>query len=308
MNRNFNKIYQEIYTNGLKEINAIKKNKNINLVILIMFFVIFVLIFNSGSMLDERRNSYLLCITISAIGIIVSFINYVILNWKFRKIYKEKVIKKIVNLYNNKFIYDANIPIPRYDYIQSQFNRHFDNFYSEDFIQGEILDNILLKMAQVRITEISEYKDSDGYVRKTETTLFHGLFGIIDIHNTLISKVDIMSNNFLNRFNKNRIEMDSAEFEKCYDIFTKDKVRTMEIFTSDIIDEINKFREDIGHEIQIRIFRGKIFFRIPCGNIFEAPVFKDALDYKTLYKYFRIIDSPISIMTKIVENINQTEK
>ena len=54
--------------------------------------------------------------------------------------------------------------------------------------------------------------------------------------------------------------MDSAEFENNYDIFSKDKIKALEIFTSVIIDEINNFRINFGKPIQIRIKNGKLYF------------------------------------------------
>ena len=90
-------------------------------------------------------------------------------------------------------------------------------------------------------------------------------------------------------------------------MFASDKVRAMEIFTADLIDEINKLREDTGYTIQLKVIHNQVFFRIHCGEAFEAPLLKNATDYSVLYKYFKMIDSPISIITKLIENANETE-
>ena len=100
--------------------------------------------------------------------------------------------------------------------------------------------------------------------------------------------------------------MDSLEFEKEYDMFATDKVRAMEIFTSELIEEFNKYQEETKRSIEIKVKNNRLFFRIACGATFEAPMIKDALSYEFLQKNYRIIDYPVTIISKMLENATRS--
>ena len=41
------------------------------------------------------------------------------------------------------------------------------------------------------------------------------------------------------------------------------------------------------------------------GEILEPPTFKNIMDYDILYKYFKIIDQPINLISEILKNIDE---
>lgn len=299
MKRNFNEIYQEIYKNGVKELSKLKQNQNISIFVFFIFIVLTATLF-----IAQKRFSPILIISIFTT--ILSMFIFIKAQYDYRKGFKELVIKRIVYLYNPEFTYSPSEGVLKREYVESFFDRTFDRFYTEDLIKGKINGEYSFKMAQVK-TEVEEVeRDSDGKSHIETHTLFSGLFGIVDIKDSMILKMDITSDNFLNKYNKSRIEVDSSEFEKKYDMFSTDKVRTMEIFTSDLIEEFNKFEEETGYVMQIKVVPNRLYFRIKCGEAFEAPLMKDALSYDYLYKNFRMIDFPIYIISKMIEKALET--
>ena len=161
-------------------------------------------------------------------------------------------------------------------------------------------------MAQVRTKKIEIVRDDRGkYIGKEEHIVFDGLYGMVDLNGINLSEINVATNTIISKYKNSRIEMDSAEFENNYDIFSKDKIKALEIFTSEIIDEINNFKTNIGKPIQIRIKNGKLFFNVYLGEILEPPTFKNIMDYDILYKYFKIIDQPINLISEILKNIDE---
>lgn len=301
MKRNFNEIYQEIYKNGVKELTILKRNHNVSILVFFALFILTIIIF-----ITQKRFTPILMVSI--VTVIVSLVILMREQYNYKKGFKELVIKRLVYLYNPKFVYIPSSGVTRNEYIESFFDSHFDRFYTEDLIKGAINDEYSFKIAQVK-TQVEEVEtDSNGNSEIETHTLFSGLFGIVEIKDSMIMKMDITSNNFLNKYHKSRIEVDSSEFEKKYDMFSTDKVRTMEIFTSDIIEEFNKFEEETGYVMQIKVVPNRLYFRISCGESFEAPMIKDALSYDYLYKNFRMIDFPIDIITKMINNALETRR
>ena len=97
--------------------------------------------------------------------------------------------------------------------------------------------------------------------------------------------------------------MDSADFEQKYDILADNKIQAMQIFNSDLIDKINDFNEYTGYFMELKLHKNKVFFRVECKEAFEAPEVKETLDYSVLYKYFKMIDSPVNIIETLIKNI-----
>lgn len=301
MERNFNEVYQEIYKNGIKELTNLRKARYVTLIIFVVLFIFTILVY-----FYERSVTPLL--------VLLVFVNFISLFFTakaeldYRKSFKDLVIEKLVSSYNSNFSFRATSGISRAEYSRSGFDITFDRFYAEDLIQGRVKDKYKFKMSQVKVQDEREVRDSDGNYHTEVTTLFYGLFGYVDIADVMLTNMDITPNSSLRKYNTNRIEVDSSEFEKRYDMLSIDKVRTMEIFTSDIIEKFNKFYDDTGYVMQIRIVPNRIFFRISCGDAFEAPTFKNALSYDYLYKNFRMIEFPVSIIAKIIENAIDTER
>ena len=105
--------------------------------------------------------------------------------------------------------------------------------------------------------------------------------------------------------------MESYEFEKYYDVFSKDRQGAMELLSNTSIEILNQIRKDFKKAVNIIVNDKYIFFRIECGDIFEPPTFKSSMDFNLLHKYFNIIDLPRVIYEAIIDNaliINGTEK
>lgn len=294
MNKNFNEIYQSIYTNGIHEITKLKERRNVGILIFFNMLILTAIFLLIGMSLEFM----MVCVFIT----FAALVNFIISNVNYRKGFKKLVIEKIVHAYNPDFQFYAENGVSNFEYRNSLFDRFYDNFYSEDLIQGFIEDQYSFKMSQVKTEKEEIVTNSNGNREVKRETIFQGLFGIVDIDDNILMRMDITSNNFLNKYNKSRIEVDSGEFEKKYDMFATDKVRAMEIFTADIIEEFNKFHEDTGYVIQIKVELNKLYFRISCGDVFEVPAIKDALSYDYMYKNFRMIDFPIGIISKILKN------
>ena len=157
-------------------------------------------------------------------------------------------------------------------------------------------------MSEVRVEKENYERDSSGNLQKRRVVVFRGLFGTIRSSKVLLPYFEVGKNSHINKFSGKRIEVDSLEFENHYDLYTDDKVRTMEVFTADVIDEFNKIREEFKQSIQMKSKNSILYFRISMPNSFEAPNITGTLDFDLMYKNFKKIDMPISLASRIVEN------
>ncbi len=295
---NFDDIYKSITSSGVEEQLSLLKKKT-NLAFILFFVAIVVILF-----MFKIRVQFIVTF-IGFVFLTGTLMNYIIQSGNYKKSFKELIIGRLVNLYNKDFSFSASCGISDFDYRQGHFEI-FDRYHSEDLIRGSINDKYDFQMSEVKTEEEEVIEDSDGNTHIEHNTLFSGVFGIVELQGDMPLQMHIKSNSFINRYNKDRIEVDSLEFEKEYDMFATDKVRAMEIFTSELIEEFNKYQEETKRSIEIKVKNNRLFFRIACGATFEAPMIKDALSYEFLQKNYRIIDYPVTIISKMLENATRS--
>lgn len=154
----------------------------------------------------------------------------------------------------------------------------------------------------------SEYEDKEGH--KSYSTLFRGLFGVSEFKNLYNGTITIRTDKkIFNPIikNKKRIEMDSSEFEKYFEVVADDKIQAMQILTSDIMDKMINFINESKIKFELTITLDKIYIRFKTGPVFEANIFKSSVDFDTLKKVFDIINFTLNITREITKAASETE-
>lgn len=223
-------------------------------------------------------------------------------NKNYNQFFKDNVIKTFVKEYSETLEYVPNKGIEQHIYQEGEFER-YDRYYSEDLIQGMLEDQYKVTMAEVHTQDVS--RDSEG--NTTTTTLFRGLVAVIDFAKLVKANIKIRKNKRKILDKNTRIEMDSGEFEEKFDVYTTDKIIAMQILTADVMQMILDFQAKTGLRPELTLAGNSLIIRFATGDLFEAKVFEDSLDYKTLKKYYDTINFTLDIAKNFVKNIEQTE-
>jgi len=227
---------------------------------------------------------------------------------KYKSTYKEAVVKKFIELYNPNLKYFYNEGISSSTYRNAQFEG-FDRYHTEDLIAGEI-DGMYMKIAEVHTERRETYRDSDGHTRTRYVTIFHGLFGTCEINNTYggVLKIRTDPGVFGRLFQgKKRIEMDSSEFEKYFEVKADDKIQAMQILTSDVMDLMVEFVKESKIGFEFTINHNEFYIRFRTGGMFEGSIFKSAVDFDVLKKVYDVINFTFDITKAIAKTINETQ-
>ena len=323
MEKNFNKIYEEIYKEENEYLNKLRVKNSIKIafgIILGIFAIIFTFYYISDS--DETALPYAVILGIATlVFFFICYKDYA----RYKETFKKHVIKKMISTYNNKLSYNPKYGIRREEYSKSNFEQGFDFFESEDSIIGTIGNSSSLKMSQVKTT--LKIRDTDG---ERSIISFFGLYGYVKLERSAFSNIDILrnSNDIVNsfrniknqievktkleplhytRYPKEKIEIDSAEFEKYYDFYADDKIMALRIVTSELIEKFVRAKEISNFKLEFKIAKDRLYFRYGCGDAFEPTSFKEALDYEVLHNYFKMIDIPLSLVEAFIEHINEIE-
>ncbi len=294
---NFSKVFGEIYTKHGAEIENLRK-KALFKTILIIVAAVLIFYYMLGPLglfytLGEFT-FFLIVLVLIGVMALVRFVNK-----DYIATFKMAAIKRMINAQDSTYIYSPEEGVSSIEYNQSSFDRTWDNFYSEDGIQGDLNSMVKFKMSQVKTEE--EHTDSEG--RKSTSVTFLGLYGIISLPESVKGILDIMGESKFRKFSKNRINLDSAEFEKYYDVMSDDKVWALQILNSEALESLIEMRNHFKKPISIRIVRNHIYFRIYCGDIFEPAKLKNTVSFDILYKYYRLIDIPRAIYETLIGNM-----
>lgn len=298
-NEKFEEIYNKIHTScneNLKE--AKRKNTKCLLILILIILVVNLLIYISPEY--KQMSALLICISFCILMFVA-----ISLKSNYRKLYKQYVIQGIIKGYNENYYYNPDLGVTKTEYLISNFDRSFDEFYSEDRVYGKLESNEDFQMSEIATYVVEKTKDSQGEVKEEKTETFRGLYGVINLKKNILSEIHIKSNSNFRKYSKDRLEMDSYEFEKYYDCMTADKITTMRIFTSDLIEKYLEITKYYNNVIEVKISQDKIFFRFKTNNqLFEPPIFTSGLSKELLKSYFRVVYYPIEVIKSTIENIN----
>lgn len=231
---------------------------------------------------------------------------------EYRKLFKQKIIKPILESFNENLKYypDSGFSTREYNDFKAE---KFDIFISEDILKGNI-NNIGVKIGEVLTERVTYDKD---YGEK-EIKVFEGLFAKIEIPKQFETEIYIRKQ-FQQDLNNMKIEMDAGEFNDVFHIYSPDKTKAFEVLTSDFMELLLDFRKKIKIEyditlkdniIYIRFHTGKIKYqsqmsnRIRAGGVFEPPEFnKEIMNKENLYHDYAIFYTCLNIINKILNKI-----
>lgn len=299
--KNFNNIYAEVLQSSKTELEKLRKSCLYRIVGCIVLAILF---FGLGMTLDSTDLLYggiLLCIVLAVILLLGPANQY-------KKTYKEKVVKKFIKAYDENLEFWYEKGIPKATYVEGAFE-NFDRYHSEDLIIGNI-DGHHMMMGEVHTEREYQTTDCDGHTETNYETVFHGLFGLSELDKSYNGMVKIHADKgFLSKVfdNKKRIEMDSSEFEKHFDVIADDKIQAMQILTSDIMDRMLQFLNHSKIKFELTIHNNKLYIRFKTGGMFEANIMKSSVNLDSLKKVYDVINFTFDITRAFAKVIDETE-
>ena len=288
--KSFDEIYNQIYNSFHTAI----------LIVIILFPSIILLLLGYNSQIPF----YNILVLILMISVIVLIILSMFNKSKFNKLYKEKVISKLVKEYDSNLKYNQNLNITSGIYKQAEFES-YNNYHSDDLIYGNLDGKIKIQIGDVR-TEM-ETTDSEG--NSSTVVLFRGLFSQANLNQNIGTVIKIRSDKgklekLLSK--KSLMQMDSQIFEKEFDVFAQDKIIAMRILTSDILDYMITFKNENNVNFELTLKDQELYIRIHCQNMFESTsIFKDSIDKTALEKYYNYLNFICELNRKFYYTIEE---
>ncbi len=298
----FNEIYQELVKDTgdqLKELKRKNTGRNILLIGIIIAFAIIILV---------TKMTFLWIFFALFLIVIIILLSKAYTEYALK--YKQLVIKRFIKGYSDKLEYFPERGISSSTYNESRFDGYYDRYHSEDLIEGELLENCKIIMSEVHTERQETTTDSNGHTTTTYTTIFHGLFARIELNQFSNVMFQIRKNSIIGDIfkGKTKLDMDSGEFEKIFDVKTDDKISTLRILTSDVMQSLIDFKAQNKITPEIILNNNILYIRYSVGNVFEPNLVKNDMDYDKLKNTYDMINFTFDLAQNFVKNIREFEK
>lgn len=237
---------------------------------------------------------------------LVSLLVIALKDQKYNMAYKECIINALIKNFFNDVDYIPKKKMPQEIYNKVNYNEYYNRYYSDDYVEAKIEEKYDMKMAEVHTVYETTHTDSDGNTTTDRTTKFYGLFIKIKINKSIKNKLFIRTDGEISK--RDRLEMDSSEFERYFDVSSEDKIIGMQILTHDVMDLLINFRKFIKVPFDICVLENLIYIRLHIGSVFEAKISKKSIiDKEQTEKYYNILNFIETLSKKIINILNDVE-
>lgn len=320
----FEELYKKIFLKNNSEIEKLRiKVRNISalyllflvLTFLFVIFGIFIVPFILNS-LDIYING-IIYHTLFLLGAYICGYRSLMLFGKYKKempiyknSFKENVISKIVPLVNSNLLYfngnDIAINIEP-EYRASGFDGYdYNSFKVDDYIQGNIEDDLILRIADVIVKNIIQTKNGES-----SEDIFNGIFVMVNSGDTDDkekdnNKIVTIYSNVYSINPDTKVEVESEEFNKYFLVSTNDKIYALQILTADVINILLTYKKVYDLDFEIKIRGARTYIRFHIDNMFEPKIFKEALNKDDIYIYYNVLKFIIDFSKELNKVIKET--
>ena len=223
---------------------------------------------------------------------------------KFNKEYKLTYIKALLQNFESNIDYFPEQGISSEEYKQIGYEK-YDNFKSDDYMKGVLKNGCKIELADVLTHKVSQDSSSKSML------LFTGIFSVIESPKEFNEILYIVQDSVAinqNNIKVEKIDLDSQEFEKNFNVYGTNKIVAMQLLTADIMQMLTEFKLQNGLRYEIAIKNSKIYMRFFSGPMFEAVKTGSEQQFKEeLYRTYEILKFICEISYKMIDLIKSVE-
>jgi len=218
--------------------------------------------------------------------------------YKYKSPYSNYTHKVIMPLLKRRGLTHTISGMTIHEYLSGDFEK-FDQYYSNHKIVGVTGNN------QFEIANIYTKKE----VKKGElyTPLFTGVVALIKLNKSIDTTIDITPQKI--KKEENFIAIDNLEFEKFFDVYGLDEIKTISFLTPDVTTKILDLKKLVDFEFEIKIINNNLFIRFYTDALFEEvnvylnkDIEKLTIYFEKLEKIKRIVESIAAEVESFINN------
>ncbi|QLY39648.1 DUF3137 domain-containing protein [Hujiaoplasma nucleasis] len=193
---------------------------------------------------------------------------------KLKKEFKKDFLKNIFSVLIPGIEYSPHIGLNPMDVYATEFLKKADRFHSEDYLSGKI-DDIDFISSDVRLEERRVRHTKNG-TQVYYVPYFVGRVFKFDFHKELVGHMQVLeSGRPLSRRPFNKVELESIDFNKKFNVFAEEELTAFYILTPDIMEAIFALERRYPGNISFSFSDQQMYLGINNNkNTFELQLFK----------------------------------
>ena len=237
------------------------------------------------------------------------------LSTDYKRNYKSKIVRKIVNFVDKGLSYNPERYIEQVLFQGSKiFQERIDRYRGDDLVTGTI-DKTSISFSEIHAEYKTETRDSKGRKQTHWHTIFKGLFFMADFNKDFNSFTVVMPDSAERVFGKfgqtlqslgtmfstrELVKLEDAEFEKYFAVYSPNQVEARYILSPTMMEKLVEFRKSVNREIYISFNFSKVFIGVPIQeDLFEPSIMNSILDIAPIERYYKIIELMVGIVNEL---------
>lgn len=246
---------------------------------------------------------------IIVMDIILFCITYALMNYKnkINIMFKRIAITKLMENFFCDVNYNPIEALPRVIYDEPNYPGYYNRYKSDDYLTCKLDKKYKAEMAEVYVADEETHRDANGNTTTTTKVLFHGLFMKINLGKSIQTTLKIAPDKTF--FLKAHTKLDSAEFEKYFDVSAENKMIGMQILTADVMELLVEFAQSIKCKFDIYIINNYMYIRLNTRkDMFEAKkIGKEIINKKELEYNYNMLKFISNLSKKVAGIIDKTQ-
>lgn len=231
---------------------------------------------------------------------------------EYRAIYKQDVVKAIVNLINSDWHYESDGRISDNDYRRSQlFNRSWDKYEGDDLVKG-VIEKTDFQFSELH-TQYRTFKtDEEGKREEEWHTIFKGLFAHADFNKEIKGRTFILPEHAKNDFTKYNlsekdggetklVKLENPEFEKIFKVFGTDQIEARYILTPTMMEAIVNIYKKYKKRVHFSFIGSRVFVAMSFNkDLFEPRILKSGVRFEDMEQ----MNDQFSLIQTLIHEMN----
>lgn len=223
---------------------------------------------------------------------------------EYKNDFKNIFVKYALEKSFNEVIYKPEYGIAMDEIAETNSIYLGDRYTSNDYINAK-LDGLKVELSDIIIEE--QHTDSDGHTYYS--VIYKGRWMIFEFDRKFVSNVTVAEDKFRNLKNRslfsksNKVEMESIEFNKMFDVYCNTEHEAFYILTPHMQERLKRINDSIPGKLVFIFFNNKLHIGINSGkDSFEPSIIKKIDEQKIMLEVNKEVNEIISLVKEIKQD------
>jgi len=232
--------------------------------------------------------------------------------------FKKEAFSAFVGALYPSVYYAPGNYLPSSLFDRSQLLGSYDSYQGEDYFEGKTERGCSFKFSELKVTNTERTTDSDGSTQTNTTTVFCGLFFVLNVPNRVDGRIQVLPDTAESAFGKvgkffqknlgaffqrsTMVYMEGhPEFEKEFVVYSKDEEEVYRILSPNLLKAIYDLCYKWKTRLSISFIGHQMYVAVPTNkNFFQPDIKASVLEDKLLQELY----DELALCFAVVEDLS----